>query len=348
MERRKFVRNVTKAAMAIAFYKCTQPKKDTLFDPDRVNEPNRYQLNFLKSVSKNCHYLCLGDTKHKRSEIHTFAFNGSFLKVLGDTGKKRFFIEFDPKNNKYLVPEISKEEFIEVCPNKFVGNWLYEDGEEELVCSSLYEAINSKTGIEFTAVDQRLSQGFGLSFFDFVKLYPLLFTMSAQNLMHGAVDTDTAAYDLTDLLVSDKTQKKFMSAVVDDTRTAEVINLYNEPSVILFGSGHFDGSAKIYTGKENGMNDLLKKLGKKTFVINIYRDEEDKLESISKKDKDKLQNPDAEMFVVTSKQNPIGINIFNPELQHMYDDILCGIESEENFIKNNRRQFVNKIFPVLS
>ncbi len=278
------------------------------YDPSKEVKPNAAQLEILKRIAQQYDFVCLGDTDHSIAEIQQFARHPELVAAMASCGKNHYFMEIPVSKDHLLSPGIDNREFIERCEEDLVGSWIVSDEARENVCDSFSASINGKKMV-FMAVDQRHKKGnspFGkLSLTQKITGMPLYAAYWVQNKLFGCIGYSFTTISLTiPFAIATGGDLSFLA---DDRATADNISEITDNGVILYGSGHY---YNIEAGNpEHLMTRQLQEKGRSCCIVNIYKDEDHKLED------PRASASDVDIVVFPSKENPGGVYINNPDLK---------------------------------
>ena len=294
------------------------------YNPEKKIEPNSVQLHFLQRLAEKNDFLCLGDTDHRTAEIQLFAKHPKLAAAFRRAGKTHYFLEVPPRNNEMFEQSIDKETFIAEGQKRLVGDWISSKEAREDICETLYESL-SGSGVRFIAIDQRhTKEGSYLAKLSRTQKflgYPIKQMVRLQEHIYGSVDMSAVTIKVVALpfLLSLDNGIAFLT---DDRKTMEAITKETDNGIILYGAAHFSG----LEGSDNKtiMRNCLVDAGHTVCVVNLYPDEKTRQKDATRREARKeIHSPDAEIIVIPSDENEIGISINNPALE---EDLRQSIE----------------------
>jgi hypothetical protein len=278
--------------------------------PERVKPVNE-QVAFLKLVSADHHYLGLGDTNHKIHLLRSFAFNPYFLEAYARTGKKNFLMELSKEEDALLSPAYAHEKFDKECQANLVGDYACIPKQKKEYCDALAAAIQSEPGLQFKGSDARYLVNLfkKLSMGDSIVMKPYLLGVRLQRTVYGCYDPDAPLLKAYEQVISGAF-KRFVDILTDDRQTVDGIKNLSDPSVILFGAGHF---VQVKDGDSQYAMHTLLRQHKKTAIVNIYLDEAQKAKF--EKMIGTRNTADAGVYIIPPANNPSGIEIYHPDFE---------------------------------
>ncbi|HEY8190929.1 MAG TPA: hypothetical protein VIG74_00790, partial [Alphaproteobacteria bacterium] len=257
------------------------------FDPQRDYAPSAVQLAFIRLAAQKNWYMAFGDTNHASPEIHAFVLNEKTVEALLNSGKKRYFLEGDPGDQKfYDALRTSGGKHTVKRPKHYLGTWIKKRAAEKRLFELFEQTAIKHPAMHFTPVDQRLD-------INNVELYNKT-ERALKDLSEVGVDpTVTMAFHVASFIsglfsggfhkavsnIKDSFQsvaeyikddrKSARNDLIDDRLTAQCIEQFSEPSTILYGDAHFT------SGQFGSLRMLLPTPDRNLCVLSIYNNRQD-------------------------------------------------------------------------
>ncbi len=316
--RRAVLKGLLTTVCAAAVGHCGLAPRETEYDPKDIT-PTPEQLSALTLLSQRNDFLAIGDTEHRQIFCKLFLYHPSVVTALQQGGKKDMFIERSPKDNALLSPETSKQDFQEACPDRFVGDWIYNDAADRDFCDALRGVIE-REGIDVTAIDQRLVEGEGKISLGFSAI-PLRVFAEIQETIYGESNLNAPFVFLSAVL----TVFSHLGQLTDDTKTTEaLLQNYPEGGVIFYGAGHFQDMVNENNQRVD-MPSLIRDAGKTIVTVNLYETDAERNKYYESSDK----FSDMDLIVFPSRENPHGIHLNNPDLLPLYQQAMAAGQQHE-------------------
>ena len=228
--------------------------------------PNSAQISFLRRLSENYDFVCLGDKDHASPEIHMFASHPDTVSAIALPHKRHFFLERSPNFDNLFSEELTNSAFLEQC-SEMRYSWVSDDNYYQAFCENLRLSIE-QSGTRFVAIDQRRADGTGPyekgSWFQRASSLPLRLSFRLQEAIYGKVSLISPSTFLSGL------PSLINGQISNDTNTVEaIIDRAPGGGNIFFGASHFDDN-RNWIFERYDMPHLLREAGFSVCVINIH------------------------------------------------------------------------------
>lgn len=297
-------------------YAVTMPEDGQDLEDGHDFTPNIVQREFLRLAAQKYDYVALGDTDHRRPELHHFAYHKDSVASLSKGGDRYIFIESGPEDNREYVDAIRTQpkEKVEERSRRH-GNtsmWACNEQTGQIVSNVFEESVRKNPEINFEGVDQRHADGsdahdaFSGPHFQMSMTIPIVFSILA----HGCVTSNAAAIGG---IIYTITGGKISEVLLDDRNTADYIRaLSNTGGTLIYGASHFRTDLPYTIGN------ILQSHGHTLGKINLYPGGAYEKPS----DVSDPHHGDAAMIVRHGGDPNHGIRAYTPDMQALYRQAL--------------------------
>ncbi len=280
---------------------------DQELDDTKSYEPNSIQQEFMRLAAQKYDYVALGDTDHRRKEVALFAISAPTVKAISEGGDKHFFLEVAPARQEYIDAVSTGD--LKGYNHAGSSMWICNDQIKDRLNENFTNVLSSNPDVRFIAADQR-HDGTGKTSQSLQMTWLINVPLSIYHTVYGCVDTP-AFYPA--MLIGQFTglEEEMGKEISDDTKTASYILSFEGGGTIFYGAGHYENDID-----DNAipMTRLFKQAGQSVAVINIYADDEQRNDRVSKQ-----LHAGAYLYVTPTADNPDGIYTNDPDLQALHE-----------------------------